>query len=154
MNIIDFTAPERVLALKSSTKEAALKELINSSSECLYDIHHFSESINEREALLSTGVGFETAFPHSKTDSVIDFFVTIGISQMGIDWQSVDEKPVKLIFLIGGLIEEQEKYLKILAALSRITNQEENRQKMLSAEDPKEFYSRFCQSAIIENQAI
>lgn len=90
MNIVDYTAAERVVFLKSTNKENVLNEMIEISSPCLYDKQHFSQAIFEREALLSTGVGFETAFPHSKTDSVIDFFVTIGISQRGVDWQSVD----------------------------------------------------------------
>ena len=154
MNIIDFTAPERVIILKNSNKEDVLHEIVEASSCCLYNKDHFLKALNEREKLLSTGVGFETAFPHSKTDSVIDFFVTIGISQEGIDWQSVDNQPVKLIFLIGGLIGEQEKYLKILAALSKITYKHEIRQNMLEASNPSEFYAQFCKSAIIENQAI
>ena len=154
MNIVDYTAPERVIILENSTKTDALTELAQASSSCLYSTEHFLSAILNREDLLSTGVGFETAFPHSKTDSVIDFFVTIGISQEGIDWQSVDNQPVKLIFLIGGLIEEQEKYLKILAALSKITNKQENRQNMLEVKDPAEIYSQFCKSAIIESQAI
>ena len=48
----------------------------------------------------------------------------------------------------------QDKYLNILAALSRITNKDENRQKMLKAENSGDFYSEFCKSAFQEIQAI
>jgi mannitol/fructose-specific phosphotransferase system IIA component (Ntr-type) len=103
---------------------------------------------------MSTGIGFETAFPHSKTSSVIDFFITIGISHAGVDWQAFDKKPIKMVFLIGGLVEEQEKYLRILAALSKILSNEDYRHSLLRTSSTKEFYELFCQLAIIENQAI
>ena len=154
MNIVDYISPERILILKGTNKESVLKEMIQISGSCLYDEKQFSQAIFKREALLSTGVGFETAFPHSKTNSVIDFFVTIGISQRGIDWQSVDERPVKLVFLIGGPLQDQNRYLKILAALSKIANKDEKRQIMLTVDTPDDFYNEFCKSALQEIQAI
>ena len=112
MKIIYYTEPERVIFLNSTSKENALSELTSKSQQCLYNQDEFLQSLFAREELMSTGLGFETAFPHSKTASVIDFFITIGISTTGINWHALDGKPVKMIFLIGGLIEEQEQYLK------------------------------------------
>lgn len=155
MNVIDFTDLNRVIFLENDLDKAqTLKILTETSSNCLYNKDTFYEKILEREELLSTGMGFETAFPHSKNDSVIDFFITIGISQSGVDWQAIDEKPVKIIFLIGGLIEEQEKYLKILAAISKVVGKEENRNLLLNSTNREEFYEEFCNSAMKENQAI
>ena len=155
MNVIDFTDISRVLFLDDQLdKDQALKVLTNASTSCLYDENQFYEKILEREELLRTGMGFETAFPHSKNDSVIDFFITIGISQNGVDWQAIDEKPVKIVFLIGGLVKEQEKYLKILAAISKGVGREENRSLLLNSTTREEFYEQFCNSAMKENQAI
>ena len=103
---------------------------------------------------MSTGMGFEIAFPHSKNDTVIDFFITIGISYAGINWNAFDGKDVKLIFLIGGLIEEQEKYLKILSSLANLVKKEVNKSKLLSAQSENEFYSTFSELALKETQAV
>ncbi|MCM8534506.1 MAG: PTS sugar transporter subunit IIA [Lentisphaeraceae bacterium] len=155
MSVIDFTDINRVVFLENDLdKEQCLKILTETSKDCLYDSNSFYSKILEREELLSTGMGLETAFPHSKNSSVIDFFVTIGISQSGVNWQAIDEKPVKIIFLIGGLIEEQEKYLKILAAISKVVGKEKNRNLLLGSSNRDEFYEQFCNSAMKENQAI
>ena len=132
----------------------ALKELVASSSDYLYNKDKFLESLMERETLMSTGMGFEIAFPHSKNNSVVDFFLTIGISSAGINWNSFDEKDVKLVFLIGGLVEQQDKYLRILSSLANLVKKEVNKNKLLSAQNENEFYSTFSNLALKENQAV
>ena len=150
MNILDYSDLTRICFLKSSTIQDSLDELISTSKEYLYDIDKFKHSLLEREKLMSTGMGFEIAFPHSKNDSVVDFFITIGISSAGINWNSFDGKDVKLIFLIGGLFEEQEKYLKILSSLANLVKKEVNKNKLLSAQSENEFYNTFSELALNE----
>jgi mannitol/fructose-specific phosphotransferase system IIA component (Ntr-type) len=108
----------------------------------------------KREALMSTGLGFELAFPHSKSDTVVNFFISIGIINAGVEWNSFDRLPVKIIFLIGGLVEEQERYLKLLAALSNLVNNITNRNELLKSQSPVEFYNIFSRLALTQTQAI
>ena len=75
----------------------------------LYKDTKFTDSLLEREEFMSTGLGFEIAFPHCKNDSVIDFFLTIGISSARINQNAFDGSNVKLIFMKGGLVEQQDK---------------------------------------------
>ena len=154
MNILDYSDLTRVKFIQSTKLEHTLNELVNISSDCLYDSKLFLNSLIEREELMSTGMGDEVAFPHSKNDSVVDFFLTIGISYAGINWNSFDGKDVKLIFLIGGLVEQQDKYLRLLASLSNLVKKPENRYDLLQAQNEIEFYETFKKQALKENQAI
>ncbi len=154
MKVLDYIDQKRVLLLPTCSKEESLRKLVNLSSEFLTNQTLFYEAILEREELMSTGFGFEIAFPHSKNDSVVDLFITIGIAKQGINWNSFDGKPVKMIFLIGGLVEEQERYLKILAALSNLVKNDNYRKKLLNAENSLKFSEIFSKLALTENQAI
>ena len=148
MNIFDYIDLSRICFVSEDNKIGALKKLVEHSRPCLYNSDDFLRETLEREKLLSTGLGFELAFPHSKCDAVVDFFITIGISPNGLEWEAFDGEAVKLIFLIGGVTEEQEKYLKILGALSTLVNNKENRTRLIQAKTPLEFYSIFNEIAL------
>ena len=147
MNVLDYIDQSRVSFLSDKTKNECLKSLTLSSNECLYNCDDFLDSLLEREALMSTGLGFELAFPHSKSDTVINFFISIGIINAGVEWGSFDRLPVKIIFLIGGLVEEQERYLKLLAALSNLVSNTTNRTELLKSQSPVEFHNTFSRLA-------
>ena len=74
------------------------------------------------------------AIPHIKSRWVKDFFITIGVFRDGVEWQSLDEKPVHLAFLIAGP-EEHENYLRILAKLTLIIRNKEKRKAIIHADD-------------------
>ena len=154
MNILKFSEASRVCFLPPMSKEVTLKKLTDLSESYLYDKEKFLDALLEREKLMSTGMGFEIAYPHSKNRFVVDFFLTIGISSAGINWNSFDGKNVKLIFLIGGLVEEQEKYLELLATLSNMVKRPENRDRMIHSGSESEFYEIFTELALKENQAV
>ena len=154
MNIFDYIDLTRICFLTEDNKKNVFTELVNISKPCLHASEPFLEALLKREELMSTGLGFELAFPHSKCTSVVDFFITIGIAPAGIEWDSFDGIPVKLVFLIGGIIEEQEKYLKILAALSKLVNDDDSRKKLLEAKSPLEFYENFYKAALTKQLII
>ena len=62
----------------------------------------FEEAILSREELVSTGIGLGISIPHAKMNSIEKFFVILGICKNGLDWDSVDRKPVRAVFMIGG----------------------------------------------------
>ena len=154
MNIFDYIDLSRICFITESNKTNALKKLIDHSTDCLYNSDDFLRETLDREKLLSTGLGFELAFPHSKCDSVVDFFITIGIAPNGIEWDAFDGEAVKLIFLIGGVTEEQEKYLRILGALSTLVNDKSNRTRLMEVKTPLEFYSLFNELALSKKLTI
>jgi nitrogen PTS system EIIA component len=99
----------------------------------------FYQAIIDREKLISTGIGLGVAIPHAKLDGYEDFFIAIGIShKKGISWDSLDNLPVKLIFMIGGPEKMQTKYLQILSHLTSVIRQENIRKQLLKTRDVKQ----------------
>jgi mannitol/fructose-specific phosphotransferase system IIA component (Ntr-type) len=77
-------------------------------------------SLQEREAVQSTGVGGGIAIPHCFTDDVPDLLVTLARSGAGIDFRAYDGKPVRVIFLLLGNTREQTLHLMALARIARL----------------------------------
>lgn len=137
MEVKNFVKVERILFLETQSKKGILSEMVSASADCLENQSAFEEAIHSREELLSTGIGYKVAFPHAKTKDVKEFFITVGICKSGVEWGSFDEQSVCLIFMIGGIIDKQEEYLKLLAGLSAMIKKEERRSQLLNA-DSKE----------------
>ncbi|MCK5738019.1 PTS sugar transporter subunit IIA [bacterium] len=95
-------------------------------------------ALYEREELMSTGVGGGVAIPHAKTDDIDSIVGAFGISTEGIDFDSHDKKPVKLIFLLAGPQNQPGPHLKVLSRISRLLHQPEFRERLVSLTDPVE----------------
>lgn len=121
VEISDYLSDRRVTFLETSDKNEALKQLVKVAEEPDYvtDYQAFHDAVFHRESIVTTGIGQHVSIPHIKHNSVKAFFITIGISKRGIDWHSLDKKPVHLSFLIAGP-EDHEHYLQILAKLTLI----------------------------------
>ncbi|MGB9692827.1 MAG: PTS sugar transporter subunit IIA, partial [Candidatus Sumerlaeaceae bacterium] len=92
--MIDFSKmidESRIVDLKATTKEEALRELVDvlATSPLVTDKEELLKAIFEREKVISTGVGIEVALPHVKIPSVKDFVIAIGRSHKGIDFDSL-----------------------------------------------------------------
>lgn len=120
--MIDFEkmiGESRIVDLKAQTKDDALRELVDvlATSPEVTDKEDLLRAIFEREKVISTGVGIEVALPHVKIPSVKDFVVAIGRSHKGIDFDSLDEKPVYIVVMIGANDKQAGEFLKVLAKL-------------------------------------
>jgi fructose-specific phosphotransferase system IIA component len=97
--------------------------------------------IREREELESTGVIEGIAIPHARTEAVKDLLIIIGIIKEGLDFNSLDGKPVHVVFLIVAPEDAKQKYIKILARISRMCRQEDFRKSLLESNSPAEVIS-------------
>ncbi|MGM9886998.1 MAG: PTS sugar transporter subunit IIA, partial [Lactococcus sp.] len=81
-----------ILDLKSTTKEAAIDEMVNQLVETGFvtDFATFKSGILAREAQTSTGLGDGIAMPHSKNGAVKEAVVLFARSQAGVDYASLD----------------------------------------------------------------
>ena len=102
----------------------------------LQDPKEFIQAIHEREEIVSTGIGLEVAIPHAKLESIDHFFVAVGLLETSLNWDAIDEKPVSIIFLIGGPEGRQTEYLQILSQLTMAIKDEKKRKKILLAKNP------------------
>ena len=97
-----------IIDLRATTKEEALRELVDvlAARPEVTDADDFLGAIFAREKIISTGIGIGLAMPHVKTPSVTDFVVAIGRSRAGIDFDSLDEKPVYIVAMIGASADQ------------------------------------------------
>ncbi len=100
----NYLSLNRILFSNSYTKCEVIDEMIKVSREDgkVKDVERFKEALLRRESIMSTGRGCGVAIPYVKLDLVKEFFITIFIHKKGIDWESLDNKPAHLIFLIAG----------------------------------------------------
>jgi fructose-specific phosphotransferase system IIA component len=112
--------PERVILLDATTKEDALRRLaaVVATSPDVSDGTRLLNAIHEREKIMSTGIGLGIAIPHAKIPSVRDFVVGFAKVDEGIDFNSLDGKPVHFIVMIAGPDNQQERYLQLLARIT------------------------------------
>lgn len=126
--------------LDALTRRDALEEMVDYVHQKGKIIHkeEFLQAVLEREKIVSTGIGLGVALPHAKLPSVEDFFVALGVASHGIEWESLDDIPVKLVFLIGGPDDKQTEYLHILSSLTLSINDEEKRKLLLGLTNPED----------------
>lgn len=91
------------LNLKAHTQEEAIKEMVAQLVKNGYvkDANEFVGDVLEREKFTTTGIGKGIAIPHGKSQGVIQSTVIFGRAKHGIEWNSLDGKPVFNIFLMA-----------------------------------------------------
>lgn len=135
----------RIVDLQATTKEEALRELVKvmATSPHILDSKALLDKILEREKLISTGVGIGVALPHVKIPSIRDFVVAIGRSQRGLDFQSLDDKPVHIIVMIGANDSQSSEFLKLMAKIVLRLKDKEFRRQVLLARNEEEIRALF-----------
>ncbi len=141
MKVSEYMNKEQcIVSLSARTKEEAIVEIIGklSASGKVIDRERFIADIMKRESLGSTGIGHHIAIPHAPTEGIESFLIGFGRSAEGIDFNSLDGEAVHLIFLMGTHPSELNMYLKLLAKLSKLLNEEAFRQSLMAAESVDE----------------
>jgi PTS system nitrogen regulatory IIA component len=92
--------------------------------------YELAQLLLERESLGSTGIGDGVAIPHAKLHLLSEMTVAFGRSSRGVDFQSIDEKPVNLFFLLVTPDDNPGEHLRALARISRILKSPVLREKL------------------------
>lgn len=142
MQIRSFITPKRITILEQTNKKEALKEICNILSkdftEC--DEEHLITSIFKRENLMSTGIGLGIAVPHVRTEKVSQLSLAVGISKTGIEYGSIDDQAVHIIFLIVSPAQSHQAYIKLLSQVVIMLKDDDFRQMLIDAENIDEIY--------------
>jgi len=138
---IDFRSmfnPERVVDLAPASKDRILEVLVDAlaTSERVTDRNELLARILERERTLSTGVGIGIALPHVKIPSIRDFVIAVGRCHEGVPFQSIDDKPVTILVMIGCNDSQSGEYMKVLSQIVRALKDDRFRAAVLAADSP------------------
>ncbi|GAC41600.1 PTS fructose transporter subunit IIABC [Paenibacillus popilliae] len=135
MRITDLLKQDTViLNLHSTGKEAVIDELIATLDEAgrLSDSKAFREAIMLRESHSTTGLGDGVAIPHAKTAAVKVPAICFGRSIEGVDYESLDEQPAHLFFMIAATDDAHDTHVETLSRLFTLLD-EDMREAMLKA---------------------
>ncbi len=143
MRLPDVLKEEYIFAdLKANEKRAILDEMVTELAEhaAVLNRERVLEVLLEREQLGSTGIGHGVAIPHGKLKGLDNVVVAVGRSRRGVDFDSTDEKPVYLFFMIVAPENSAASHLKLLAAISHLLKNQEFRMKLRGARDSAEIH--------------
>lgn len=133
------------VGLPGSSKEDVLRNLINllEGHPSVRDIEEVRAAIFQRESMMSTGVGKELALPHAKTSGVTESVAAFAVTAEPIDYGSIDNEPVRLIFLLVGTEAAKSEHIKMLSRVSRLMNRDRFREQLLRASSPSDVIETF-----------
>ncbi len=124
-----------ILDLETASKEELLDTLIARVARGPKVLHPelVREAVLEREGIATTGVGEGFAIPHAKTDAVLDMVVALAVTREPVDFQALDDQPVRIIFLLIGVESRVGTYLKILSRARILMSSASFRKRILQA---------------------
>lgn len=127
-----------ITQLKNNEKNAVIEELVDRLKETdkISNRENVLQAILDREAVMSTGVGDGVAIPHGKCDSAKDLVAALGITDTPLDFESIDHKPVQLVWLLVGPPGKTGPHLKALSRISRLMHNGQFRENVLAASTP------------------
>jgi PTS system nitrogen regulatory IIA component len=149
MEFSEFMTPECVIAsLRATSKKQALQELAKKAAEISgADERQILEVVMERERLGTTGVGNGIAIPHGKLSGLKRLFGVFARLDKPIDFESIDEQPVDLIFLLLAPEGAGADHLKALARVSRLLRDRRVCEKLRGSDRADALYALICEHA-------
>lgn len=128
--------------LKTNDKIHAVKELTRllHKREKIDEMEGAFERVVERESFDSTGIGSGIAIPHARINTIDGLVCAVGRKKEGLEYRSIDGKPVNLIFLILYPPADSHKYLYFIASLSRLVLSENLVEKLMEAPTSTSMY--------------
>ena len=118
MRLSDILKPQNIkIPLQSKTKTDAITELVGvlAANGDVADSAKVLESVLEREATRTTGIGNGLAIPHGKTNGVTGLAMAIGKPSVPIDFQAIDGRPVTIIWLLSSPPDKTGPHIHALA---------------------------------------
>ena len=124
-----------------SNKEEAIDHLVNllDQSGKLNDKEIYKESVLNREAQSTTGIGDGVAIPHGQSEGVETAGLSAMVVKEGLDFKSLDGQPTYLFFMSGAPKDSEGAHLQALAQLSTLLMEEDFRNALINASSKEEF---------------
>ena len=144
MKILDILAVDSIVPeLKGRTKKLVLEELIDAAKQNkpYIDSDRLMKVLLERERLGSTGIGDGIAIPHGKLSDLEDLVLSFGRSIEGIDFESMDGKPVHLFFLLVAPESCAGIHLRALAKIARLLKNGTVRKRLAKVDNREDIFS-------------
>ncbi|NTU58018.1 MAG: PTS sugar transporter subunit IIA [Chlorobiaceae bacterium] len=144
---IEALLSEKYIALNldSHSKEEVINAMIAmvASHDNVKNIERLAEDVRKREQEMSTGIGKNIGLPHAKTPAVVEPVLGVATLSREVDFDSIDNQPVQIVFLLATPEAMLAEHLKLLGRITRLAGKDELRQKILDAVTPREVLDLF-----------
>lgn len=149
MNLGDLLSIDQIIPeMKASERWSAIVELV----DLLVGLKQINApdrdvilaALRQREETMSTGIGFGIAIPHASSDRVDRVVAAFGRSAGGIEFDSLDNAPVKFIVLFVVPKDQFQTHLRTLAAIAKFLNDRSVRERLGSAPTAQEILEIFA----------
>ena len=144
MKITDILKKDYIIdSLVSNDKASTLEELSSflKNKGLISNKENLLNALMEREQLGSTGIGENVAIPHAKISEIDQIITIFGRSIKGIEFDSLDKKPVHFIYLVLAPAKSSGQHLKVLARISRLLKNKSLREAIMGAAETNQIYS-------------
>jgi mannitol/fructose-specific phosphotransferase system IIA component (Ntr-type) len=114
--------------MKATTREEAIRELARPAAEAAglaADV--VAKAVVAREQIMGTSLGVEIAVPHARLEGVSRPILVVGHSRQGIDFDSPDGRPTRLVFLLLTPEQEMSAQVQIMGQIARLFKNEQAR---------------------------
>ncbi len=140
MDLADILGKAQILPdLRATTRWEAIDELIDvlvaTGKIQPADRDAVTAAVKKRETSMSTGIGFGIGIPHASTDLIFEVVGALGRSGKGVNFDALDNQPVKLVMLFLVPQGQFQKHLHTLANIAKLLHKVELREALEKAPD-------------------
>ena len=148
MTIYQLLSPKNILLeLEVEYKFDAINALVDTFVDVIENelLEEIREAIISREKIMSTGIGQGLAIPHGKTDAITQNYAAFARLKEPIEFNSIDSKPVQLIFLMVSPYSDQRSHIRLLSRVSTLMNYDDFRSNLLIVPNQEDLIELFKQ---------
>ena len=141
MDIKEFMSESLInVNLKGNTKKEIIEEmsLLFEKSGKINNLQEFREALLARESISSTALESGIAVPHCKSSAVKEISIAFGLHEKGVDYESLDDEPSKLFFMIAAPDGTTDAHVECLAELTKYLLDDDFREELLKVKSAKE----------------
>ena len=145
INLLDHLDPSGVrVGLTADSKQATLDHVVGLAIDAglAGDADRLRTAVMQREAIVTTGIGRGVAVPHADLPEIEKPRLALGVFPEGVEFDSLDEEPVHLVFLLLGTPRTPGLHMKILARIARLSKDGELVDELRQATSPEDALSR------------
>ena len=143
IRLTEILKPQNIrIGMETTGKAEAIAELVHllAANSEVGDAKKVLESVLDREATRTTGIGNGLAIPHGKSPGTGALAMAIGKPKTPIDFQSIDGRPVSIIWLLTSPPDMTSLHIQALARISRLMCVDRFRMAMNAAATPEEMF--------------
>ena len=144
INLKDILDPAHITLMETDSKETALMTMLDNLDHtgAINDKQTVTEGIFQREKLMSTGIGLGIGIPHVRMEVIDNLLMAVGVSTVDItDYESLDNQPVRIIFMILAGKDQHTQHIKTMAAIAARLKNPVLREMLIQARDTKTIYT-------------